>query len=194
VAKLFYVLGASGAGKDSIMNMVREQLRDPLMVAHRYITRPVSSGNENHIELSEQEFDFRINRGLFAMHWQANGYRYGIGNEVCDWLAQGLDVMVNGSRAYLPTAKARFGDQLQVVWIFVTPEILQQRLQCRGRESAQEIVQRLERAIAYDSVRPADAIVIDNSGSLQSSTEQFLTQMENTVQGQKIKVAMDSPC
>lgn len=181
LARLFYVLGASGAGKDSLINAVRESLSERLMIAHRYITRPAFMGNENHIALLDTEFDLRIHRGLFVMHWQANGCRYGVGNEVDDWLNKGLDVMVNGSRAYLETAKARFGEQLQVVWISVSPEVLEQRLQLRGRESEEEITQRLERAVAYDAVRPPCAIVVDNSGSLQSSTEQFLAQMKYAV-------------
>ncbi|MGC9494076.1 ribose 1,5-bisphosphokinase [Vibrio genomosp. F10] len=179
MAKLFYVLGASGAGKDSIMDALRSVFCDQLMVAHRYITRPASAGSENHIALSGEEFSLRIQRNLFTMHWHANGYCYGVGREVDYWLSEGLNVMVNGSRAYLPTAKQKYGSRLQVVWITVSPDILQQRLIKRGRENRTEIVQRLERAVQYDEVRPNDAILLNNSGTLQETVAQFSRQMDN---------------
>ncbi|MGC9458417.1 phosphonate metabolism protein/1,5-bisphosphokinase (PRPP-forming) PhnN, partial [Vibrio genomosp. F10 str. 9ZD137] len=69
--------------------------------------------------------------------------------------------------------------RLQVVWITVSPDILQQRLIKRGRENRTEIVQRLERAVQYDEVRPNDAILLNNSGTLQETVAQFSRQMDN---------------
>lgn len=181
MAKLFYVLGASGAGKDSLIEAARERFCDRLMVAHRYITRPASAGSENHVALTDAEFDLRTRQALFSMHWRANGLRYGVGREVETWLASGMDVMVNGSRAYLPFAKGLFGDQLEVVWISVSPDALRERLEARGRESMEEIAQRLERAIHYDAVRPANAIHLDNSGNLADTVAQFACQLDKVL-------------
>ncbi|MBV7296928.1 ribose 1,5-bisphosphokinase [Enterovibrio paralichthyis] len=176
--KLFYVLGASGAGKDSLIDAVRDQFSDRLMVAHRYITRPASAGSENHVALSDAEFDLRVERGLFTMQWRANGMRYGVGREVENWLEAGLDVMVNGSRAYLPLAQGLFGKQLEVVWISVSQQVLRERLEARGRESAEEIAQRLERAVEYESLKPHDAICLDNSGALADTVAQFACRLD----------------
>ena len=79
--KLFWVAGPSGAGKDSIMAWARERLPAgaPVVFAHRYITRSARAGGENHIELGEAEFALRLAHGLFAAHWEAHGFRYGIG-------------------------------------------------------------------------------------------------------------------
>ncbi|WP_245601050.1 nucleoside/nucleotide kinase family protein [Marinobacterium jannaschii] len=43
---LFYLVGASGAGKDSLLEGVRQRLRPEhyCYVAHRYITRPAAAG------------------------------------------------------------------------------------------------------------------------------------------------------
>ncbi|WP_154124943.1 ribose 1,5-bisphosphokinase [Grimontia hollisae] len=181
MAKLFYVLGASGAGKDSLIEAARERFCDRLMVAHRYITRPASAGSENHIALTDAEFDLRIRQALFSMHWRANGLRYGVGREVESWLASGMDVMVNGSRAYLPFAQGLFGEQLNVVWISVSPDALRERLEARGRESVDDIAQRLERAIQYDAVRPASVIHLDNSGKLEDTVAQFACQLDQAL-------------
>lgn len=176
--RLFFVMGASGAGKDSVINAMRHRFNGRLVVAHRYITRPASAGCENHVALSEAEFDLRLEREQFAMHWLANGLRYGIGLEVDNWLNAGMDVVVNGSRAYLPYARERYGNRLAVVWISVRPEILKQRLTKRGRETEREIAERLERAIHYDAMRPDDAIQLNNSGSLDDTVEQLSTHFD----------------
>ncbi|KXF83075.1 phosphonate metabolism protein/1,5-bisphosphokinase (PRPP-forming) PhnN [Enterovibrio coralii] len=181
MGKLFYVVGASGAGKDTVIDSARELFGDHLVIAHRYITRSVLTGRENHVALTEVEFEQRIKHRMFSMHWQAHGLRYGIGKEIENWLASGVNVMVNGSRAYLPYAKEVFGRRLQVVWVAVRPDILQQRLEARERENNEDITERLERAIRYDAVRPTSAILIDNSGSEQDTARQVQEKLEQII-------------
>ncbi|GAA3547604.1 ribose 1,5-bisphosphokinase [Zobellella aerophila] len=171
--RLFYVMGPSGAGKDSFMRAVRERWGDRLLVAHRYITRAASAGGENHIELSDEEFRLRQSLGLFALSWEANGHHYALGCELERWLGSGVDVMVNGSRAYLPQAQARFGGRLVPIMISVAPEILGQRLRARGREGEDEIIRRLERAVAQDNGLPDSVWWLDNSGPLAETLRQF---------------------
>ena len=103
---LLYVIGASGSGKDSLINYARESLEQNFRVvfAHRYITRPQDAGGENHVALSEAEFDSRLAQKLIPLHWRSHGLRYGIGCELNQWLAKGLTVILNGSRGYLSEA------------------------------------------------------------------------------------------
>src|SRR5690349_12136372 len=71
-AALVYVMGPSGAGKDTLLRYAREQLAsEPVAFAHRYITRPATAGDENHVALSVPEFRARKQHGLFAMDWEA---------------------------------------------------------------------------------------------------------------------------
>jgi ribose 1,5-bisphosphokinase len=109
--RLFYVVGASGVGKDSLIAYARERLADSerIVFAHRYITRVPQPGGENHIELTETEFAQRERLGLFAMIWESHGYRYGVGLEIDVWLERGLTVIVNGSRDYVSSARQRLG-------------------------------------------------------------------------------------
>ncbi|WP_275096173.1 phosphonate metabolism protein/1,5-bisphosphokinase (PRPP-forming) PhnN [Sedimenticola hydrogenitrophicus] len=143
---LIYVVGASGSGKDSLMQYARRKLaREPGVVfAHRYITRPADAGGENHVALSDEEFQARLCARLFALHWYSHGHAYGIGIEINQWLAKGVTVVVNGSRAYLSEAR-RACPELLPVWIEVSPGVLCQRLHERGRETAEEIERRLAR-------------------------------------------------
>jgi hypothetical protein len=57
--QLIYVMGPSGAGKDSLLGFAREKVPgEPVVFAHRYITRPTGNG-ENHIALTPEEFEAR---------------------------------------------------------------------------------------------------------------------------------------
>ncbi len=69
--KLFYVIGPSGSGKDSLIKFARSRLGSvgKIIFAHRYITRPPEAQGENHIYLSNKEFENRKNLGFFSMHW-----------------------------------------------------------------------------------------------------------------------------
>jgi ribose 1,5-bisphosphokinase len=162
--RLYYVMGPSGAGKDSILTWVREHgVAHGVVCAHRYITRPAHAGGENHVALSDAEFQSREQRGLFALTWHAHGLHYGIGNEVANWLARGANVLVNGSRDALSRAFEKF-PTLQPVLITASPECIAQRLRTRGRESEDDIAARIARVAAYPV--PSGSMVICNDGCL----------------------------
>ncbi|WP_119394503.1 ribose 1,5-bisphosphokinase [Salinibius halmophilus] len=175
MAKIYYFMGASGSGKDSLIHAVRKQFEGELLVAPRYITRASDAGSENHIELSVSEFQLRLRLGLFAMHWQANGLYYGIGCEIDQW--QSVPVLVNGSRAYYEQAKQDYGSRLQGVWVDVATDVLAQRLHQRGRESTSEIQARLERHAQF-TLPHNDVIRINNNGSITESLDQFIQQSD----------------
>ncbi|GHL42581.1 hypothetical protein ECZU28_25760 [Escherichia coli] len=127
MGKLIWLMGPSGSGKDSLLAELRLREQTQLLVAHRYITRDASAGSENHIALSEREFFTRAGQNLLALSWHANGLYYGVGIEIDLWLHAGFDVVVNGSRAHLPQARARYQSALLPVCLQVSPEILRQR-------------------------------------------------------------------
>ncbi|GKT11618.1 MAG: ribose 1,5-bisphosphokinase [Thiomicrorhabdus sp.] len=172
--QLYYVIGASGAGKDSLLNYVRPLLcQAPVLFAHRYITRPVELSGENHISLTEAEFVNRQQYGCFLFHWQSHGLHYGIGQEAQDWLDAGLNVVMNGSRGYLPEATKLKPDLIPVL-ITVSLDKLQQRLENRGRESAEQIKERLERASEFDQLKHANLIKVNNDEPLSVAGESLL--------------------
>src|SRR5260221_12325862 len=98
-------MGPSGAGKDSVLQFARAALSadERFAFAHRYITRPPDAGGENHVSLSEPEFETRRVAGLFTFHWHAHGFRYGIGIEIEAWRRAGFLVVVSGSRQHFRT-------------------------------------------------------------------------------------------
>ena len=172
---LYYLMGSSGAGKDSIMHYARSRLAsdDRVIFAHRYITRPSNAGGENHIALSDEEFERRLDLGLFCMNWSSHGCQYGLGIEIIAWLDRGVDVVMNGSRNYLAEARRVFPG-IAPVLITVSSDVLRERLMARGRESEVEIEKRIQRNLEID-VDDSQAIRVSNDGPLEESGEQFLS-------------------
>lgn len=170
MARLIWLMGASGSGKDSLLLALRESAPDRVVVAHRYITRCASAGGENHIALSEHEFLRRSEFGMFAVEWQAHQFYYALGTEIDLWLAAGLDVVVNGSRRHLAVAQQRYGDRLLPVCLQVSPEVLARRLRQRGREDEAEIIRRIQRAAEPVT---AGCLTLNNDGALGETLRDF---------------------
>lgn len=177
---LIYLIGPSGAGKDSLLTALRKTDAEKLLIAHRYITRPLNTQDaEQHVFLSEAEFQTRRQHGLFALDWLAHERAYAIGTEVDNWLQYGFRVVVNGSREYLPTARAKYGQRLIPVCLLVTRKTLEKRLVERGRENAEQIALRLERARKYQDGLPDDCLFLHNENDIQDAARRFLKLMRD---------------
>lgn len=166
--RLIYVVGPSGAGKDSLLDWIRTRLNgEPgVRIARRTITRPASAGGEDHVAATDPQFDAALARGEFAMHWRANSHRYGIAREIEHWLAAGHTVIVNGSREYLPVARAKF-PQLEAVHVVAPDEALRSRLADRGRESSGEVARRLIRNRQFQEAKAGAALQLVNDGPIE---------------------------
>lgn len=172
--QLFYVIGASGVGKDSLLHYARQKLdREPVVFAHRYITRPVELNGENHIQLSSKEFSNRLNRGCFKFYWHSHNLDYGIGIEVDIWLNQGLNVVMNGSREYLSTATEKHPGLVPVL-IQVDTHLLRERLINRGRETLEQIDQRIQRAQDFTDLQAHNIQVIKNNSELAVAGDELV--------------------
>ena len=173
-ATLFYLVGPSGVGKDSLLQALHE---DPdirnLHVARRYITRPARRGDDHHVELAQADFDRCEQDGDFLFAWRSHGFSYAVSNDLLAHLDAGEDVIVNGSRAYLQAAR-KILPGLVPVWMHVPEAVLRERLGRRARESAAEIERRLERNQQLESGRYAEWPVIVNDGSLAQACGRFL--------------------
>lgn len=171
---LIYVMGPSGAGKDSVLGRARTLLMPeaPVVFAHRYITRPADAGGENHVAVTRAEFAMRCAHGLFAYHWQAHGNDYGVGREIHDWRAAGMTVVVSGSRDHF-LRTGGLDSQARPVLITAPADRLQQRLAGRGRENPSEATKRLQRAEAYEIDDPR-LVTIVNDGVLDDAAQAFV--------------------
>ncbi|MDR9485140.1 MULTISPECIES: phosphonate metabolism protein/1,5-bisphosphokinase (PRPP-forming) PhnN [Sediminimonas] len=173
--RLFAVVGPSGAGKDTLLEAAC-RARPDLVRARRVITRPSGAGGEAFDGVDEAAFDACLKAGQLAIHWRAHGLRYGIRASIDADLAVGRDVLFNGSRAALEQAAARYPG-LRVLLVTAPAEVLMQRLSARGREDADQIAARLERAAQGI---PPDLPVheIDNSGTVDAGVKRLLAALQ----------------
>ena len=174
-AKLIYVVGPSGAGKDSLLHWLRAHLPPSLPVhwARRTINRPGTSDGEMHESVDTLEFKRLLATAQLAMHWQANDHLYGIRHTELAPLDRQQWLFLNGSRAHLPQA-AHSHPGLTVLHITADIEVLRQRLLLRDRESIAAIESRLQRAIDLQLPAGCRLIEIHNNESLESSGQQLL--------------------
>lgn len=144
---LIYIMGPGGAGKDTLLNELRchGQVEPPIVIAHRYVTRDAEAGGEHPIHLPLPAFRERERLGCFALSWSRAGIHYGIGREIDVWLAEGINVVVNGSRAALSQASARYGERLHPVLLQLPPATQRARLLARGREDTEAVNARIAR-------------------------------------------------
>ena len=182
MATLFYIMGVSGSGKDTLLDAAFARLSQQpehrrLLPrrAQRYITRDADAGGEEHQAVSVTEFEELLQAGRFCMNWQAHGFHYGIPVDIIDWLAEGSNVLLNGSRAYLADARQVMPDLVPVL-IDVSASTQKKRLQNRQRESEQAIQARLARRVDLGddkNVSDAGIVVINNEQALDESVRQL---------------------
>jgi len=77
---LIYVLGPSGAGKDSVLEWLKAHLPPDAGVhfARRCITRVAHPGAEQHEPMTREAFAAARDAGSFGLCWSANGLDYGV--------------------------------------------------------------------------------------------------------------------
>lgn len=182
-ARLVYVMGPSGAGKDSLLGWLRLHLpsSSPLHWAQRTISRPLQQssapGTEHYESVDPTTFALLRRERAFALDWDANGLGYGVRHEQVAPLGQGRWVLVNGSRAHLPQAMNTF-EHLLPVHITASPAVLRERLQSRGRETPDEVEARVQRAQAFEPPKCVAHIEIHNDSTLEKAGQQLLAALQ----------------
>jgi len=148
-AKVFVITGPSGVGKGTLIRMLRERL-EGLELSTSATTRAPREGEVDGCDyhfLTREEFARRANTNEFLEHAAYSGNRYGtLRSEVERRLEAGesvlLEIEVQGARqvrAAMPEA----------VLVFIAPpsaEMLRERLEGRGTDSAEAIDERLRTA------------------------------------------------
>ncbi len=172
--RLFFFVGPSGVGKDTLLEWVRQRMPADAdsVFAQRTITRPAHP-SESHEAMDAASFWQLAAAGHFAMVWQANDLCYGVRRGIEAELKAGRDVIVNGSREYVPQLRQSFPDA-QVVWIEADAVQLRERMEARQRESGAALLRRLDRATQFAPPETEKIIRIDNSGPPEAAGQKVL--------------------
>jgi guanylate kinase len=185
---LFVVSGPSGAGKDTLVEGLREHrpsLRYSVSATTR-VPRPEEREGEHYFFVSSANFD-RLRRDGGLLEWREyNGNLYGTPRDYIERsLTEGYDVImkpeVNGALA----VKAGYPD---AVLIFLVPDRfsnLRERLLARRTETNEEIARRLE--IAQQEmkfIRRFDYIVVN----AQDRPQEAVRDLEAILQAERFRI------
>ncbi len=180
--------GPSGAGKDTLVEALREK-RPALRYSVSATTRPPRSeerNEEHYFFVSALEFE-RLRREEGLLEWREyNGNFYGTPREYIErTLTEGYDVImkpeVNGALA----VKAAYPD---AVLIFLVPDRfsnLRERLLARRTETNEEIAERLEIAAQeMKFIRRFDYIVVN----AQHRPQEAVRDLEAILQAERFRI------
>lgn len=137
--KLVIVSGPSAVGKSTICKEIGKRL-DDVYLSVSMTTRPKSKtevDGQDYWFISEKEFQERIDKGLLLEHAKVFGHYYGTPKDkVTEALEEGnvviLEIDVQGARQ----AKAVFPDALMIFILPPSAKTLAERLDHRGRDTA----------------------------------------------------------
>lgn len=160
--KLVLVIGPSGAGKDTLLNLAREACADDpgIVFARRVVTREASSAEDNE-QMSPAAFREARARGAFAIDWEAHGHAYGLPCGFEDDIRAGRTVVANVSRTVVAALRHAYAN-VAVVLITASADVLAERLAMRQRGSDGNIAKRLARTV--DDAEP-DATIVNVSSA-----------------------------
>ncbi|MFX0066549.1 MAG: phosphonate metabolism protein/1,5-bisphosphokinase (PRPP-forming) PhnN [Candidatus Hermodarchaeota archaeon] len=171
---LFFVVGRSGSGKDTLMQKSAKILKlenIKVTVLLRVITRAPDE-NEKSLFVSESEFLQRKDNNEFVLSWFIYGNWYGCPRQSLETsLQRGEIVLVNVSRGILYEAKKKF-PQSKIILIQVPINIAQKRVELRGREKGNHLNARLTR-ITEKVDMPSPNKIIINDGDLTKAAHEL---------------------
>jgi len=171
----FAIVGASGVGKDTVLNGARAKLEDTgqYYFPTRLITRPADDGGEEHNSISNVEFVQRVRDDKFSLWWSAHELHYALPDDVYQKLRQGIHVVANISRKSVQEAANRFS-RVEVIEFTANQQTITKRLMARGRESEAEIMVRLLREISPNWSQNMHVTSIANDGELSEAVNHFI--------------------
>jgi ribose 1,5-bisphosphokinase len=123
-------------------------------------------------------FQEAVERGAFAINWEAHGHCYALSRAIDDDIRAGRTVIANVSRTVIGAMHRAYAEVV-VIAITAPPEILANRLASRGRSSDGKIEQRLGRMVDDDSAKP-DVTIVN-----MSSAEYHARQLMRIIKGDR---------
>ncbi|MDB5502670.1 MAG: phosphonate metabolism protein/1,5-bisphosphokinase (PRPP-forming) PhnN [Tardiphaga sp.] len=168
--RLVLVVGPSGAGKDTLIDLARAACAgdETVVFVRRVVTRE-SSGFEDNEQVTSEAFAFARARGDFAVSWEAHGLSYALPAGIDDSIRAGRSVVANISRTVIATLRAAFADVV-VVSVTAPQEVLAARLAARGRGSDGPVGERLRRHV--EGAEPD--VIIQNVGRAEDHANELV--------------------
>lgn len=170
--RLVLVVGPSGAGKDTLLGLVRAACADDpaIVFPRRVITREASASEDNEA-VSANAFEAALARDEYAMYWDAHGHRYALRRAIDDEIGAGRTVVANVSRTVIAAMRRAYA-HVVVISITAPPDVLAARIAMRARGSDGNIAHRLGRTV--DETAAAPDVTIVNVSSAEYHARQLV--------------------
>lgn len=186
------VSGPSGAGKNSVIDRVIEQLPG-LEFSVSYTTRarrPREREGIDYCYVSDAEFDRLLAAGEFVEHVTYSGNRYATARcQIDQTIADGCDVILNIDVEGAKTLRRTGLGPHAVVYVFLVPSSLhrlEERLQARGTETDDQIAHRLTVAAREMETLPLfDFLVINDD------FEDAVSELRTIVLAERLRITME---
>lgn len=183
----FFVVGPSGAGKDSLIEGARAHLGETgrYVFARRTITRPTGAPGEDHNGVTEDQFRSSVSAGEFLITWEAHGLSYGLSTDLLTALSNGRNVIANGSRKMIREL-AGLVPRLVVVEVTASVDVLAARILARGRETALQARARVMRQVEPLPV-DIETLRVNNDGTVEQGITRFMHALANASQRLRLR-------
>ena len=162
--KLFVISAPSGAGKTTLVRHILELLQGTYSISRvvTYTTKTPREGESvegvDYHFVSQEEFERKIGESFFIEWSCAYGHYYGSPSFVKAKMAEGHSHILIIDRLGAARIKEVIPDAI-LIWIYTSSlEVLKQRLEQRGGESAEQVAARLKLAVSeieQEALRPA---------------------------------------
>lgn len=173
---LFLVTAPSGAGKDSVIGLLRDRRAD-VTFAITALTREPREGERDgidHFFLTDADFEQRLTNGWFLETASVYGRRYGTPiHQVREPLLAGQDVMLRLDVQGARELKRRYPGAIAIFVEPPSPEEAERRMRSRATESPREIERRLSAMRDYELsfAGEADFRVVNTTGDLERAAD-----------------------
>ncbi|WP_046866442.1 phosphonate metabolism protein/1,5-bisphosphokinase (PRPP-forming) PhnN [Microvirga massiliensis] len=162
-----FVVGPSGAGKDTLIRLARAELcNDPrFSFPRRLVTREASTWEDNDT-IDDESFARSHAAGAFTLSWRAHGLGYALPGSCRDAAEAGQVVVCNLSRTLIGEARKKLPN-VSVVEVTASVAVLAARLALRGRSEDGNIGARIARSREVGAV--AADLTIVNEGAPETA-------------------------
>jgi len=149
-ARIYLVVGPSGAGKDTLLIGARKELSDDddVVFIRRDITRENVTEMETHV--TEERYETNLARNQYVFAWSSHGTKYGIPTRaLTSVLEEKNTAVLNVSRTQISAVRSKFGATCDIYVLYISASLttLRHRLKHRGRDGPAAIEARLRRAL-----------------------------------------------
>lgn len=169
--KIILIVGASGAGKDTLLKSIKNNIEANFVT--RYVTR-MPDKNESNYYISKEDFLYLQKNDFFVSSWEAHSNIYGISHRS---IKDGINI-ISISRSTIKDFEKEFNDVTSIE-IAIPKDMLYNRLINRGREDREAILKRIQRS--EQKIEAKNLIYFDNSKPLEQSRKDFLSLLNSLV-------------